>query len=766
MPISGSDVALMYALSAVARSGATRSGHHKGLVYLSIGGTERRTNVMFGSLVITDLVDETPNRLEMTVQGIVPTKAQEVIVRLGSSNNRERIFGGHILQIRQAQRQSGSPVFYHVAAVDYTWLLGKRLVRKRYTNQTATAIAQDLISSYATGFTSKGVASGLITIDEITFTDEELPAALSRLAKRIGGYWYVDYLKDVHLFITETGNGTPVTLSTTHTSFADFGYDVDIGQVVTRVYVEGGGAACLVDRVAGDLTIPVATSAWYNASGGTIVSGPQRITYTGLIAGGAGSLVGPGVTPSSGPTATLAIGAGIDDGAHYYAFTWVTAAGETKPSPASATITHGAVAAPTVAPTNEGLSGDSEGTTNIAIGTTYEYVYTYGLHATFNNTSQDTAESAAVAIAAVVAAGLGAPYAQYPTLRVTHSSNAAVQWIHIWRRVTGVGTYKYLKHAINVTHSLSVYEASGADLPAANGTQRQTSLSGIAVGPSGTTDRKVYRVAAGGSQLKLLTTIANNTATTYTDSSADSALGANVPTSDTSGLTQPNGTILAGDTSIIVSNAGPFSSTGGWAIIGNGAHVISYTGKSATAITGIPATGTGAIVAPVSYNSTISVAPMLTGVPATGTTGAILYPITKGDDVNLLVQRDNTGGQGALGTLIGGGDDGIVEETIQDRRLSEEEAIARGDALLALRGASEASIRYACRDKRTSSGKSITVSLAGDTNVNATFKIQQVRISQFSVSATVMPTYTVEASTTRFSFEDLLRMARREPRAS
>lgn len=52
-------------------------------------------------------------------------------------------------------------------------------------------------------------------------------------------------------------------------------------------------------------------------------------------------------------------------------------------------------------------------------------------------------------------------------------------------------------------------------------------LTGIAVGPTGTTARKVYRTAAGNAVTgpwKLLTTIADNTTTTFTDNVADASL--------------------------------------------------------------------------------------------------------------------------------------------------------------------------------------------------------------------------------------------------
>lgn len=51
----------------------------------------------------------------------------------------------------------------------------------------------------------------------------------------------------------------------------------------------------------------------------------------------------------------------------------------------------------------------------------------------------------------------------------------------------------------------------------------------IPIGYAGTTSRKIYRTEAGGSELKLLTTIADNTTSTYVDNNLDSALGVPIP---------------------------------------------------------------------------------------------------------------------------------------------------------------------------------------------------------------------------------------------
>lgn len=163
-------------------------------------------------------------------------------------------------------------------------------------------------------------------------------------------------------------------------------------------------------------------------------------------------------------------------------------------------------------------------------------------------------------------------------------------------------------------------------------------------------------------------------------------------------------------------------------------------------------------MAAVTYNTTVTAAPALTGIPASGG-GSIRYAILQGDPVNLLVQVDDMAAQAALAALIGGGDDGIVEEYVQDGAIGETEARARGTAQLALFSTPLVSISYKTRDVNTHAGRTITVSLGSPTNLSGTFQIQQVTIDSFQYPR-LYPTYTVQASSTRFSLEDLLRLAR------
>ena len=284
----------------------------------------------------------------------------------------------------------------------------------------------------------------------------------------------------------------------------------------------------------------------------------------------------------------------------------------------------------------------------------------------------------------------------------------------------------------------------------------QVALSGIPTGGATVTQRKIYRSAANTpTLLKLLATLADNSTTTFLDALADAALGVNAPTGDTSGLKQPDGQVIAGSTSLIVAGAAAFRATGGWALLPGG-QTIRYASISGNALAGIPPTGPGAILATINYNATITAAPALEGIPASGA-GAIVITVNVGDPVNLLVWADDVAAQAALASIIGG--DGIQETYLQDNRISETEARARATAALSLRHTVEETVHYDSRDRLTQSGTVIAINLPIPTNMVGSYKVQTVTITQFDFPS-VPPLRTVEASSNRFSFEDLLRLAR------
>lgn len=87
------------------------------------------------------------------------------------------------------------------------------------------------------------------------------------------------------------------------------------------------------------------------------------------------------------------------------------------------------------------------------------------------------------------------------------------------------GDYRYKITLVDVDGETMAGAASSLVQPV----NQVVALSAIPTGLEGTTARKIYRTAAGGSTYLLLTTISDNTTTTYNDSTADGSLGAAEP---------------------------------------------------------------------------------------------------------------------------------------------------------------------------------------------------------------------------------------------
>jgi hypothetical protein len=306
--------------------------------------------------------------------------------------------------------------------------------------------------------------------------------------------------------------------------------------------------------------------------------------------------------------------------------------------------------------------------------------------------------------------------------------------------------------ADNVTTSWTdtIPDASlGATAPVSNtATANQVALSGIAVGAASVSARKVYRTTVNGAQLKLLVTIADNVTLTYLDALGDGSLGANVPTGDTSGLTQPQGQVNAGSPTIPTASAGPFRSSG-WVILGS--QLVRYSGISGNSLTGIPPSGLGALITTVRYGDHILAAPVLTGVTVLGG-GALTAPV--GTVVYLWVQRDDVPAQTAMAARDGG--DGIYEYLVQDERRGEPSITALCDAHLIAYKNPIATVTYATRDLKTKSGKPIVVDLVSPP-IRGTLVIQDVTIDEIDLAPGLAPRFTVTASSVRLSLDDLLR---------
>jgi hypothetical protein len=327
---------------------------------------------------------------------------------------------------------------------------------------------------------------------------------------------------------------------------------------------------------------------------------------------------------------------------------------------------------------------------------------------------------------------------------------ALVTGRRVYRRPVGGAFYLVATIANNTATTVTDSSAtSSTPIPTAPTAFANQVTVTIPVGPAAVTSRALYRTAAGQAALKRLTTIAGNVTTSYLDALADATLGAAPPAVDASGISQPAGQVPAGAVTIPVANAAPFATTGGWAVIGNGVQAIRYTGKTATSLTGIPATGPGAIVASVAYNSTITAAPALLGVVG------LVESVIRNSPVHVWVQRDDLAAQAYMATLDGGGD-GVYEHIWSDERRSEASLNQVCDAQLALYSRPLVTVVYASRDLKTKSGRTVTINLPTPAIAEA-LTIQDVSISEIGMKG-AWPKFTVTASTVRQTFEAVLQM--------
>jgi len=836
-------------------------------VWVVLGGIDitrpgSATRVIYKSMSISDRVYDEPNTCALVLYGAAPTVGTPIEVWL-NSNVPQLLFNGELQTVERTYKGQPSTVLHPVTAIDDTARANRRRPLMPFVNVSATTVAATIMQVFAPEFSTMGIDPGLPPVT-ITFDGSEggMKGCLTALAKLIGAYWYFEQ-KTLFFFITPPGP-SPDPIDETPGRFLHdpaITWAIDKSQVRTRVYGKGASTQIATTIAAATDLVPVVEATMFNPAGGKAIAGlsPEAaasriLTYAGVQLGGGGGLVGPGAAPSAVPGLVQLDGyAGIPTGAHRYAFTFVTASGESLPGPV-ATISVGPLAAPATAlVANAATAGGA-----VPPGT-YRYTVTFvtaigetsGAPASLPVTTTVTTPVTPPPLPSITwatgyfphlppgtyyyaygyqtASGATLPgpngpltviddttgWAPYQYSSGFRSTDPRVTLINIYRG-TSPSTLKLLTQISNVGNVLFIdanQYTPGANAPTvdtAAGPHLQTvPLSQIPIGPANVTARKIYR--EGGGWWYLVGTLANNTATTFTDTAAstgasmpgastaaanqvqvtvpvgasavtarrvyrsaanvtplqllytipdnttpsftdavgDGSLGAAPPVTDTSGLTQPNGQVPAGSTSIIVANPEPFAAGGGWAVVGNGEQVIRYTGKSASALTGIPATGPGALVASVSYNSTITGAPALVGV-----TG-VIEQILRGGPVHVWVQRDDLAAQAAMAAMDGSGD-GVYEHIWSDERRSETSLNQVCDAQLKLYSRPLVTVSYASRDPKTKSGKTVTIALTSPA-INESLTIQDVTITELGIRGLV-PKFTVTASTARQSFEAILQM--------
>lgn len=309
MPITGSQKALMQCRSGIERAGATRTGYFTPNAVITINGTDRTSYILVESLRVTLNLHNEPNECFFQIKpgsGFTPTAGHHVIVGLGTATN--RVFAGQILTVGLSRSRGHVPTreFITVRCADWTKLLDRVLITKTYTDDSiytvtsVTAVVRDIISTYTSDFTANRVEDDLETVTKIEFLSETVSGALTKLARLIKGYWYVDADRDVHFWFTADPHvGGPQELSETNHALEDFEVTHDFSQIRTRVIAEGAKTKAMIDVPAGETSIPIEVG-WGFPSSGT--PNPPWTSYIRVVTQ---VLLYGSVTHLTGPPAAL-----------------------------------------------------------------------------------------------------------------------------------------------------------------------------------------------------------------------------------------------------------------------------------------------------------------------------------------------------------------------------------------------------------------------------------------------------------------------------
>jgi hypothetical protein len=669
------------------------------------------------------------------------------------------VFNGEVQDTDQALDETS--VRWDAKGIDSSQQFNRHLVFAQFTNVDAGVAFKTLIAAFAPDFTSNNVQTGIGNIT-LAWAGETMDTVGAAIAQAIGGYCYRDLNDDVHLFITEVPALTPDPLDANNKTMlvGTLQFDANVSQTRNRAIGVGAGTTLLSAVNVGETMIAVQDATIFdNAPNTVLIGGSQRVNYTSKTV----------AAPTSAPVPAAVVGTGLGSGTYQYAYTDVTPSGESLPSPLGNVTTGstGYVTPPASAPTITNEPGAAFFFYYCNIGDSITAAITY-----VNARGETTIGplSASVITVALTASPTNAAPFNFTALAVSGDGTVTAKNLYVYRNGTAIGYMQVTAAGTSITAIPNTYVAFTLVAPpgsntASTGATSQVSISAVAVGPSPTTARKIYRTVVNGSQLKLQQTIADNITTVgVQDATADGSLGANAPTSDTSGLvilavTTTNGAVAAGATSVVLTSASGFLSSGGWAFLASTA--IRYTGISGNTLTGIPPNGIGSVLTAIPTAQQVTTNRMLIGIPSSGL-GSITAPALINDSVALYAQRDNTTSQTLVAAIEGLNAKGIASDGIYEVKITDASQVTQAaldalcDADLALYASSLGiiTITFSSLDRKLYVGRPITVNLPS-LGLSGTFVIQTVNVTFFDNGQ--LPIFVCTASSVRYSLQDLLK---------
>lgn len=264
---------IQYSIAGACKFGITKFGYHSGQLLCQVGkrlraakfGWARFGATKFGldstishlrhlrkkSLKIQDTIDEVPTcnfSMIATTLSEKPLDGQLTLIAIGTLQN--RFFAGHLANPKETKY--GGWYQYDCSVQGFTKDLRRRLVQETYEDETAGEIVQDLITTYAAGFTWAGDMQAGEDIEEIKFNFVSVLDACNELAQRSNYVFYVDPRKEVH-FKAQDKHSAPWDVSDSEV-YTDLNIDEDSSELRNRVIVRYSNLTDMTESFKGDST--------------------------------------------------------------------------------------------------------------------------------------------------------------------------------------------------------------------------------------------------------------------------------------------------------------------------------------------------------------------------------------------------------------------------------------------------------------------------------------------------------------------------------
>ena len=209
-------------------------------VILKINDIDRSDLALTRYLKVEKIIDDAMDTCSFKMRKndtVTPVFLDDIKVYDGT----DLIFGGVIVDIDYDYQSIGEKgVLITIKALDYSYLLEKRLISKTYESETIHDIIADMLSTNATDFDADN-ATIAISVDKVVFNQISIAQAIKRLADLLNYRWYVDVNKSVHLFEKESKTA-PENLTDTSGNYVyrSLRRMASGAQLVNKVKIRGG----------------------------------------------------------------------------------------------------------------------------------------------------------------------------------------------------------------------------------------------------------------------------------------------------------------------------------------------------------------------------------------------------------------------------------------------------------------------------------------------------------------------------------------------